>query len=83
MASQEVTCVKTDTQKRTIQIGGVGWRYTVAEAMPLIRADPQRFYTVNAATGGKAYLIVVAGSYLRTEPDTTKKDNLDSLPACP
>jgi len=81
-----VTCITKsggNELEHIAHIEGAGWRYTVAQAIPRIRADATAFYT------GKRHQRAVrasshegGGEYLRTTPDHVFSDNLLALPAC-
>ena len=89
----QVSCInKADRQDRWDRISHVGgnnddgtrWRMTQADAIKAIEDGKYAFYT---HVGGESSWIIVASregrKYLKTEADTTTKDNLLSLPECP
>ncbi len=89
----QISCInKTDRQNRWERISHVGglntdrtrWRLTEVDAINGIETGKYRFYT---HVDGKSAWVVVATyngrKYLKTEADTTTKDNLLSLPECP
>ncbi len=55
--------------------------WTVSEVRTAIK-NGDRFYTVSASKGTKAYIEAWDIPTLRTKPDHLKDDNLDGLRAC-
>ena len=91
--SVQVHCInKTDRQSRHERIKNIGgvnadgsrWTLTEAAAIKGIEEGKWRFWT---AGGGESTWVIIAThegrKYLRTEADTTTRDNLLSLPECP
>jgi hypothetical protein len=90
--SHQVTCIrKTDRQSRHERIhslGGVNgqggkWQNTEAEVIAMIESGQYHFFTVGG--GEKANVIIAkheGRKYLKTDADSTTKDNLLSLPEC-
>lgn len=89
----EVKCInKRDRQsphERIQNIGGVNadgtrWRLAEEAAIQGIEAAKWSFYTRG---GGEVANVIIAThlgrKYLKTDRDTTTKDNLLSLPECP
>jgi hypothetical protein len=89
----QVSCIKkTDRQDRWERISHVGgvnadgtrWRMTEDNAIKSIENDKYSFFT--HVDHVSAWVIIATHNgrkYLKTEADTTKKDNLLSLPECP
>jgi hypothetical protein len=89
----QVSCIsKRDRQVRWERISHVGgtnadgtsWKLTEEAAINGIEDGKWQFYT---HVDGKSAWVVIAThngrKYLKTEADTTTKDNLLSLPGCP
>lgn len=89
----QIGCInKTDRQARWERISHVGgsnadgtrWKMTQEAAIKAIEDGKYAFYT---HVGGESSWVIVASregrKYLKTEADTTTKDNLLSLPECP
>jgi len=89
----QISCVnKSDRQNRHERIKNVGgvnadgsrWKLTEDQAIAGIEQGKWRFWT---AGGGESTWVIIAThngrKYLKTEADTTTKDNLLSLPECP
>ncbi len=89
----QISCInKTDRKDRWERISHVGgsnadntrWKMTEPDAIKAIEDDKYRFYT---HVDGKSAWVVIAThndrKYLKTEADTSIKDNLLSLPECP
>lgn len=89
----QILCInKTNRQSRHERISHVGgvnpdgtrWKLTEEEAIGYIKSQTYRFWT---AGGGESTWVVIATyegrEYLKTQSDTTTKDNLLSLPECP
>lgn len=71
-------------------IGGLGtngWRLTKGAAIRRIEAKQEAYYTVDPASGKKAYIGVIRESgnapYLRTHADGNWNNNLLAQQACP
>ncbi len=82
---QQVTCItKVGGELHHItHIGVGGTKYTVAEAIKLIRTDAKAFYTVSPVIGPFVRVASRNGvEYVRTTPDGTTIDNLLSLKEC-
>lgn len=90
----QVRCITRDTAADpdlTIDaIGGVNgdgtrWRMRTAEAIRSIEIGQYAFYTNVAGAWARVYVRTkLSGKkYLTTAPDSTKKNNLLSLPECP
>jgi len=66
-------------------LGTATSRYTKRGIIRRIEDDGKQYYT--EADGERAYLKVAktagGAKYVHTKPDSTKKDNLLSLPKCP
>ena len=88
MATYHVTCInksdRTSRHERIRNIGGLGWQHTQQNAIVWIEAGINDYYTT--APGYRAKVIVAktpeGHKYLKTDADTTTKDNLLSLPEC-
>lgn len=91
--SHEIKCInKRDRQSRHERIHSVGgvngngtrWKITEEEAIAGIESGKWSFYTRG---GGEIANVIIANhlgrKYLKTDRDTTTKDNLLSLPECP
>ena len=88
----QIQCInKPDRRSRHEAIQKVGgihngtrWSLTEPEAIAGIEQGKWRFWT---SGGGTSTWVVIAThngrKYLKTEADTTTKDNLLSLPECP
>jgi hypothetical protein len=88
----QISCInKTDRQNRWERISHVGgvnsdgtrWRLAEPDAISGIEGDKYHFYT--HVDGVSAWVIITTHNgrkYLKTEADTTTKDNLLSLPEC-
>jgi hypothetical protein len=89
----QVSCInKTDRQNRHERIKNIGgvtpsgerWKITEADAIAGMEAGKWRFWVHG---GGQSTWVIIAThlgrKYLKTEGDTTTKDNLLSLPECP
>lgn len=89
----QVRCVnKRDRQSRHERIQNIGginpdgtpWKLTEENAIKGIEAGKWSFYTQG---GGEVANVIIAThlgrKYLKTDRDTTTKDNLLSLPECP
>ena len=87
MATLQVTCInKSDRysrHERIRNIGGSGWRHTQEQAIRNIETGINDYYTQG---GGQRAKVIVAThdghKYLKTDSDTTTRDNLLSLPEC-
>jgi hypothetical protein len=83
---QRVTCITNPgTEIHHITHIGVtgGRKYTVAEAVTLIRKDATAFYTLSDVLGPFLRVAVRGGTpYVRTTPDSETTDNLLALPEC-
>jgi hypothetical protein len=89
MARLHVTCINKhpthqDRHHRIQNIGGSGWRHSEAEAIRHIDTGTNSYYTTG---GGQTANVIIANHssgkrYLKTDADTTTKDNLLSLPEC-
>ncbi len=90
----QIQCInKTNRQSRHERISHVGgvnpdgtrWKLTEDAAITGIRNGTWRFWTAGA--GQSTWVIVVrhptGKDYLKTEADSTTRDNLLSLPECP
>ena len=89
----QIKCIKkSDRQsrhERIISIGGTNpdgtpWKLSEIDAIAGIEAGKYRFWTAGGGTSTWVVIAVHEGrKYLKTEADTTTKDNLLSLPECP
>lgn len=95
MASRhQIRCINKQDRdnpwERILNVGGTNadssrWRLTQKEAVDGIQSGTYEFYVQSGQQQAK---VIVAESrfgnkYLKTEADTTTKDNLLSLPECP
>jgi Protein of unknown function (DUF3892) len=93
MADIQISCInktnRTDRWERISHVGGrnadgTRWKMTEADAIAAMEAGTYRFYT---HVDGKSAWVVIAThngrKYLKTEADTSTKDNLLSLEECP
>jgi hypothetical protein len=91
--SAEIKCItKRDRQSRHERIHSVGgvnpdgarWKLSEEEAIAGIENGKWAFYTRG---GGESANVIIAmhlgRKYLKTDRDSTTKDNLLSLPECP
>ncbi len=88
----QIQCInKSDRQNRHERIKNVGgvhngerWKITEDQAIAYIENGTYRFWT---SGGGTSTWVIIAlhngRKYLKTEADSTAKDNLLSLPECP
>jgi len=91
--SLEIQCIVQDTGKerheRIQRVGGTHsngtpWSLSEDQAIAGIRSSEYSFWTKGG--GERANVKIIdhrVRDYLRTDPDTTTKDNLLSLPRCP
>lgn len=88
MSEYHVTCINKhpshyDRHERIQYIGGSGWKHSQTDAIYYIEARIHSYYTTG---GGERANVIVAThngrKYLKTDRDTTTKDNLLSLPEC-
>mgnify|MGYP003575549383 CR=1 FL=1 len=92
--SHEIKCInKSDRyniHERIKSIGGLNsngtkWKLSLAEAIEGIESNKWAFY-VNNIYGGKVNVVIaktpLGYKYLKTEADTTEKNNLLELPEC-
>jgi len=90
----EIKCInKSDRyniHERILSIGGIDtegkrWKLSLADAIVGIENNKWAFY-VNNSYGQKVNVIIAktatGNKYLRTEADTTEKNNLLELPEC-
>lgn len=87
-----VTCInkpnRESAHEHITHIGNIasGWKITRESAIERIESKNESFYTVDPATGNRAYIGVVreAGKapYLRTHADGKWNNNLLSLAEC-
>ncbi|OXG01575.1 uncharacterized protein DUF3892 [Flavobacterium araucananum] len=91
----EIKCInKSDRyniHERILSIGGIKsdgtrWKLSLTDAIDGIESNKWTFY-VNNSSGHKVKVLVAktttGNKYLRTEADTTEKNNLLELPECP
>jgi len=94
MQEFQVTCInkpdRSSPHEHITHIGNLAdqWRVTRETAIQKIDSKQEAFYTVDAASGKKAYVGVVRpggdrAPYLRTHADGKWNDNLLALPECP
>jgi hypothetical protein len=82
----EITCIVPDSSdpgNRIDAVGGSGWQKDEDTVIDEIENGTESYYT-NAA-GQRADVVVMTDrptKYLRTDPDTTRKNNLLSLATC-
>lgn len=87
-----VTCInkpnRESTHEHITHIGNVaqGWKISRQSAIERIESKKESFYTVDPATGKRAYIGVVRepgkAPYLRTQSDGKWNNNLLSLAEC-
>jgi len=92
MKEFHVTCInkpnRESTHEHITHIGNVagGWKITRESAIQRIDAKKESFYTLDPASGSRAYIGVVRESgkapYLRTHADGKWNNNLLSLAEC-
>ena len=89
MARLHVTCINKhpthqDRHHRIQSIGGTWGKHSETDAIKHIEGGVNSYYTTGG--GSEAKVIVVTHSsakkYLKTDADSTTKDNLLSLPEC-
>ena len=88
----QVTCInKPNRESAHEHITHIGnsesnWRITRESAIKRIESEKERFYTVDHATGNRAYIGVVRETgkapYLRTHADKKWNNNLLALAEC-
>lgn len=94
MADQvQIQCInKRDRQSRHERIQSVGgvnpdgarWKMTEERAIEGIEGGKWSFYTRGGGETANVIIAVhISRKYLKTDRDTTTKDNLLSLPECP
>ena len=84
MANLQVTRSGKDTEGDITALCGSWGRSSKVEAIRDIENNAHRYY-VQTAPGSTVDVIVVTRNnrkHLRTDPDWTKKNNLDNLPDC-
>lgn len=92
MPEFQVTCInkpdRNSKHEHITHIGNIaaGWKLSREEAIRRIEAKTETYYTVDAATGTRAYVGVVREQgkvpYLRTHADGKWNDNLLAQPEC-
>jgi len=92
MKEFQVTCInkphRESTHEHITHIGNIagGWKITRESAIERIESKRESFYTVDSATGKRAYIGVVRepgkAPYLRTHADGKWNNNLLSLAEC-
>lgn len=83
MADRRVTCTGKDSNGNITSLGGAWGSVTTAAAIREIELGINTYYV--QAYGRRADVHVVDGpygKYLRTDPNASCSDNLDSLPNC-
>jgi hypothetical protein len=84
MADRRVTCTGKESNGNITSLGGAWGSVTTATAIREIELGLNTYY-VQDSLGRRADVHVVNGAYgkfLRTDPNSTCSDNLDSLPDC-
>jgi len=91
---REVLCInksnKTSEHEKITTIGGgkiadgTKWRFSQKEAVDAIENKTYEFYVTKGDKTADVIVIesILGNKYLRTEKDSTKADNLLSLPEC-
>jgi hypothetical protein len=78
-----VTCASKDQSGNVIAIGGFAeglrWRHTSEQAIAYIRSGTHE-YRVARANG--PYVRPYGDRFLRSDPDPSTTNNLESLPSC-
>jgi hypothetical protein len=89
MASLHVTCINKhpthqDRHHRIQAIGGAWGRHSEDEAIQHIDSGANTYYTTGDGLTAKVLVVKHSGGkrYLKTDSDTTTRDNLLSLPEC-
>ena len=87
MTAYRITCVTKDDKKgkgyETITaVGGLGWKKTVPQVISALRAGDTFFVEVGSNRVGVIGYPKNNPTFIRTDPDGTKDDNLLSLKAC-
>lgn len=77
---REIKCVSKDRNGNIIAIAGDWGIITVEEAIREINSGTYEYYVNGGIKDVSVH--VVSGRYLRTDPDETSVNNLDSLPEC-
>ncbi|TSC19844.1 DUF3892 domain-containing protein [Corallococcus sp. Z5C101001] len=89
MPELRVTCIKRDERQGTdyeviTAVGGPGgWKKTVPEVIAAIAAGNSFYVQVGANKVSVSAYPASNPRYIRTTPDSTRRDNLLSLPDCP
>jgi Protein of unknown function (DUF3892) len=84
MADRQVTGTGKDSDGTITSLCGAFGTQLKSAAISDIRNGVHRYFT-KGPSGAEVDIIVVkgdSGNYLRTEPDLSKADNLQSLPDC-
>ncbi len=91
----QITCITKPTHNSPVEhithVGGYAdrpWKLTVEDVIRLIESrdsDHLDFYVKVGNAQADVYVVSPQGrrKYIKTQPDSTKKDNLLSLPECP
>jgi hypothetical protein len=92
-ASREVRCATKDKDGDILSVGGSWGIISKEEAIRHIESNAYKYYVI--VSGQKVWVHVVEGEsrgwllaklipgkYLRTNKDSTQKNNLDDLPNC-
>jgi Protein of unknown function (DUF3892) len=84
MERRQIKCVKKNSSGKITDVGGDFG--TISEASAIYHMSPPKIYQYFVKVGSTEVDVIIAHregtEYLRTDPDYTTSDNLDSLRSC-